>query len=159
MASMDYAVIGKSLPRLDAVAKAMAQVQYVDDIRLPGMLVGKLLHSAYAHARIKSIDTSKAEGLPGVMAVVTAADCPDVRAGSSLKDLQVFARDKVRWLGEPVAAVAAVDEDTADRALGLIEVDYEELPAVFDPEEAMQPDAPLVHEGVEGYVGYTGWMA
>ncbi|MDP2661450.1 MAG: xanthine dehydrogenase family protein molybdopterin-binding subunit, partial [Dehalococcoidia bacterium] len=108
---------------------------------------------------IKRIDTSKAEALPGVMAVVTAADCPDVRAGWSLKDIQVFARDKVRWLGEPVAAVAAVDEDTADKALGLIDVDYEELPAVFDPEEAAQPGAPLVHEGVEGYVGYTGGLA
>ncbi|MDP2728555.1 MAG: molybdopterin-dependent oxidoreductase, partial [Dehalococcoidia bacterium] len=155
MARADYTVIGKSVPRLDAVAKATAQAKYLDDVKLPGMLVGKLLRSPYPHARIKRIDTAKAEALPGVMGVVTGADCPEARTGWTIKDLEVFPREKVRWLGEPVAAVAALDEDTADRALGLIEVEYQELPAVFDPEEAMKPEAPVIHEGIEGYAGYV----
>jgi xanthine dehydrogenase molybdenum-binding subunit len=109
------------------------------------MLHGKILYSRYAHARIKSINTEKAKKLPGVRAVITGYDIPDVRVGF-LGDQTVLKRDVVRQFRDEVAAVAAVTPEIAEEALGLIEVEYEPLPAIFDPVEAMKPDAPLIHE-------------
>lgn len=145
-----FEYVGTSSTRVDARDKVMGKAVYIDDIRLPGMLYGKVLRSKYAHARIVSIDTSRAEKLAGVKGVVTGADLPFVH-GESLMDEPFLARDKVRYTGEGVAAVIAVDEATAEDALDLIQVEYEELPAIFDPVAATQPAAPLIHEHVEHY--------
>ncbi|MDO8690922.1 MAG: molybdopterin-dependent oxidoreductase, partial [Dehalococcoidia bacterium] len=141
-----YSVVGQSVPRLDGMDKITGATRYGIDYTLPGMLHAKVLRSEHAHARIVNIDTSQAEALPGVEAVVTAKDAPDVLIGRITHDFTIFARDKVRHIGEAVAAVAAVDLETAEKALRLIRVEYEELPAVFDPHEALKPGAPQVHE-------------
>ena len=143
-----FEVIGKRLRKVDAAAKATGEAVYTDDIALPGMLHGKTLRSPYAHARIKKIDTSKAEALEGVYGVVTGAEMP-TRFGVIpwTPDETALAVDKVRFVGDPVAAVAAVDEETALRALDLIEVDYELLPALFDPAEALRRKDVVIHEG------------
>ncbi|MDR2018884.1 MAG: xanthine dehydrogenase family protein molybdopterin-binding subunit [Syntrophobacterales bacterium] len=146
----NFSYIGKSVPRKDGPLKATGKAEYTVDVTLPGMLVGKVLRSPYPHARILNIDTSKAERLPGVKAVVTAADSLKIKHGfvetpRYPADQYPIAVDMVRHVGEDIAGVAAVDEDTAEEALSLIEVEYEPLPAVFNPEEAMKPDAPLIH--------------
>lgn len=145
-----YSYVGNSPIRLDAKSKVTGRAVYVEDIQLRGMLYGKVLRSKYAHARILSIDTSRAEKHPGVKGVVTGADMPFLH-GESLVDEPFLPRDKVRYLGEGVVAVAAVDERTAEEALELIEVNYEELPPIFDPTEAAKPEAPLIHEGLGSY--------
>jgi CO/xanthine dehydrogenase Mo-binding subunit len=142
--------IGKSVPRKDGPLKATGRAEYTVDITLPGMLIGKVLRSPHPHARILNIDTSKAEQLPGVKAVVTAADSLKIKHGfvdtpRYPADQYPIAVDMVCHVGEDIAGVAAVDEDTAEEALSLIEVEYELLPSVFDPEEAMKPDAPVIH--------------
>lgn len=142
--------VGQRIPRVDGTTKAAGSVTYCPDVYLPRMLWGKVLRSPYAHARILNIDTRKAEEIRGVMAVVTAKDAPEEPYGIFTKDMYVLARGKVRFEGEPVAAVAAIDEETAEEALRLVEVTYEPLPAVFDPLEAMKPGAPLVHDEVRG---------
>ncbi len=143
-----YSVIGKSIPRVDALAKVTGKAKYTTDIRRSRMLYGKVLRSPHPHARIKSIDVSRAGALPGVRAIVTGRDAPTAGSGL-LEDRQVLAREVVRFAGEPVAAVAADTVEAAQEAVELIEVDYEELPAVFDPEEAMKPDPPaVVHPGL-----------
>jgi len=138
-------VVGKRIPKIDAVDKATGRVQYIQDLKRPGMLYGKILYSKYPHARIVKIDTSKAEQLPGVRAVLTGEDIPDIKMGV-YKDNRPLKKGKVCSYRDEVAAVAAIDPETAVEALNLIEVTYEALPAVFDPEEAMQEGAPLVHE-------------
>jgi 4-hydroxybenzoyl-CoA reductase subunit alpha len=145
--SRDFRWIGKPVLRVDGVAKVTGAARYTDDMQLPGMLVGKILRSPHAHARIRSIDTSRAEALPGVKAVVTGPDAP-VRYGilPVAEDEYPLAVDKVRFVGDEVAAVAAVDEATANRALSLIDVDYEILPAIFDPYEALTRDDVKIHE-------------
>ena len=144
----DYSVINQRAPRLDAPDKATGRARYVDDLTLPGMLYGAILHSPLPHAKILNIDTSKAARLPGVKAVVTAKEAGLVKYGVSPAryDETLFCYDKVRYVGDEVAAVAAVDMETAQEALSLIEVDYEELPAVFTIEEAMAEGAPVIHE-------------
>ena len=142
--------IGKSVPRKDGPLKATGRAQYTVDLSLPGMLIGKVLRSPHPHARILSIDTSQAEKLPGVKAVVTAADSLQIKHGfvetpRYPADQFPIAVDTVRHVGEDLAGVAAVDEDTAEEALSLIKVEYELLPAVFDPEEAMDLGAPEIH--------------
>jgi 4-hydroxybenzoyl-CoA reductase alpha subunit len=139
-----FSFVGKRVPKLDAPAKATGQVVYGHDMKLPRMLYGKILRSEHAHARILSIDTSKAKALPGVKAVITAEDIPDVKIGWA-RDNPVLKSGKVRSVRDEIAAVAAIDEDTAREALELINVEYEELPGVFDPEEAMKPGAPVLH--------------
>ena len=139
------------MPKLDGVRKATGGARYIDDISIPGTLKGKILPSPLPHARILNIDTSRAERLPGVKAVITAKDLPPTRVGIFIKDMPVMAWGKVRFIGEPVAAVAAIDDDTAYEAVRLIDVEYEELPAVFDPEVAMEAGAPLIHEELESY--------
>ena len=157
MQKYDYDVVGKPLPRIDGKVKVTGTATYADDLILPGMLHGKLLRSPYAHAKILNIDTSKAEELPGVRAVITGKDFPGIVVGfmKTYADRPPIAIDKVRHYGEAVAAVAAVDEDTAEEALDLIEVDYEELPPVLNWEEALKQGAPLVHENAENNVGST----
>ena len=146
----EYSVVGKSITRLDAHDKVRGVATYIVDMKFTGMLHGKVLRSRYPHARIMSIDTSRAKQLPGVKVVITGEDMPFLH-GESLHDESFLARGKVRYLGEGVAAVAAVDEETAEEALDLIEVEYEELPAVFDPREAMKPGAPIIHEKLGEY--------
>jgi len=146
-----FKIIGHSIPRLDAKEIVTGRVKFGVDITLPGMLYGKVFRSSIPHGRIISLDVSEAERLPGVVAVVTAKDVPTNRFGFALKDETVFAMDKVRYIGDAVAAVAGVDEKTAERAVELIRVEYDELPAVFDPEVAMQKDAPLIHPEMSNY--------
>jgi len=144
----DYTLIGKRMPRVDSRAKVMGKARYTADLKLPGMLVGKILRSPHAHARIVSIDTAKALALPGVKAVVTGADTEGVKWGvfAYTRDQQFIQTEKVRYIGDEVAGVAAVDEETALAALELIHVEYEELPAVFDSMTAMTTDAEPIHE-------------
>jgi CO/xanthine dehydrogenase Mo-binding subunit len=141
----EFTAIGKPIPKVDAVDKATGRARYIQDVSLPGMLYGKILYSKYAHARIVKIDTEKARALPGVRVILTGEDIPPVRMGV-YKDNPPLKAGKVRSYRDEVAAVAAADPETAKQALDLIEVTYEALPAIFDPEEAMKPDAPLVHE-------------
>lgn len=147
----EFTVIGKPVPRIYAKERVTGEAVYTADIKLPRMLHGKILRSPHPHARIVSIDITDALELPGVEAVVTAEDLPTGRYGEFLHDQTAFAVDRVRCIGEPVGAVAAVDDATAARALSLIRVVYEELPAVFDMEEALEPGATLIHEDVEAY--------
>ena len=144
-------VVGARVPRKDSLEKVTGRAQYADDIKLPNMLWGKLLTSPLPHARIKRIDTSQAMGLPGVKAILTGKDVTDTMYGVSPAryDENVLAKEKVRYVGDKVAAVAAVDEQTCFRALELIEVEYEELTPVFDPIKAMGEGAPIVHERYE----------
>ncbi len=146
-----FTTVTKPQVRSDAFLKAAGTAKYATDYLIPGTLTAKVLHSPHTHARIVSIDTSKAKTLPGVVAVITAADLPKVMTGRWLKDRTVLAWDEVRHIGDAVAAVAAVDEETAEEALELIKVEYEVLPAVFDPMEALKPDAPLVHKDMASY--------
>jgi 4-hydroxybenzoyl-CoA reductase subunit alpha len=143
-----YDVIGTEAPRIDAPDKATGRAVFIDDMTMPGMLYGALLQSPLAHARIRSIDTSAAKKLPGVKSVVTWEDAGLVKYGVSPAryDETLFCHDKVRHVGDNVAAVAAVDLETALEAVSLIKVDYEELPAVFTIEQAMAEGAPLVHD-------------
>ncbi|MBI2305546.1 MAG: xanthine dehydrogenase family protein molybdopterin-binding subunit [Chloroflexi bacterium] len=155
---MAFSVVGKGLPRIDGASKVRGGAVFGADVKLPGMLIGVFLPSPHAHARIRHIDTYRAEGLPGVKGVVTAQDAPSLRYctpayGPSLCDRTFMARSKVRYFGEPVAAVAAVDEETAREALSLIAVEYEEIPAAFTIPDALLPDAPLVHEELLSYQG------
>ncbi len=149
--SKEGSSVGVSIPRVDAADKATGRAIYTDDITLPNMVYGKILGSTIAHGRVIRIDTSKAEALPGVLAVLTAKDVPDTMYGVSPAryDEYILAKDKVRHVGDEVAAVAAVDQRTAERALELIDVEYEALPFVLDPYEAAQPGAPLIHERYE----------
>ncbi len=142
----EFAVVGKPLPRIDGIPKATGESQYAADLWVPGCLQGRILRSPYPHARILNIDTSKAQAVQGVKAILTAKDVPNVRFGMWIFDETLFKSDKVRYVGDEVAAVAATDDDAAGEALELIRVEYEELPAVFDSEEALKADAPLVHE-------------
>jgi len=145
----EYSVVGKSLPRIDGFTKASGQAQYTADLTLPGMIYGKILRSPHAHARILHVDISRAEKLPGVKAVVIGKDTPGVQYGFAdglPPDKYPLAMDKVRFIGDEVAAVAAIDEDIAEEALSLIKVEYELLPAVFDPLESMKDGAPRIHE-------------
>ena len=144
---------GPSTPRADALGKVTGAARYTADVLLPDALWAKALRSPLPHARILRIDASRARALPGVHAVVTGADVSRVLFGRKIRDLPVIAIDVVRFVGEQVAAVAAEDEETAERALRLIDVDYEELPTVFDAAEAMQPDAVLLHPNVHEYGG------
>lgn len=156
----EYSIIGKPTPNTDGPAKVTGEAVYTFDMTLPNMLYGKLLRSPYPHARIISIDTSKAEKLPGVKAIITGKDTPGGKWGlwrrfRELADQEALATTKVRFIGDPVAAVAATTEEIAEKALDLIDVEYEPLPAVFEPVEAIKDDAPLVHEDFENNINAT----
>lgn len=144
-------LIGQSVPRLDAPQKVTGQAIYTDDIKLPGMLYCKILTSPLPHARIKSIDVSKAKALPGVKDVIIGEDTPKVKYGNwrlvpESQDELPLAVDKVRFVGDEVAAVAALDPEIAEKAISLIEVEYEELPALYTVEDSIAEGAPLIHE-------------
>ncbi|RLC83998.1 MAG: xanthine dehydrogenase family protein molybdopterin-binding subunit [Chloroflexi bacterium] len=143
--------VGKSVPRIDIHEKVTGAAVFADDMQFgPGLYYGRLVRSPHAHALIKRIDASKALELPGVKAVVTGRDV-NARIGLYLIDRPVFAIDRVRVVGEAVAGVVATSEEIAEQATRLVEVEYEELPAVFDPVEAAQPDAPLLHPDMGEY--------
>ncbi|HVO62508.1 MAG TPA: molybdopterin cofactor-binding domain-containing protein [Terriglobales bacterium] len=142
-----FSIIGKPTAMVDAAGKTTGAGKYTDDLSVPGMLIGKILHSPYPHARIKRIDTSRAEGLEGVVAVVVGSDAPKTYGILPVgHDETALAVDKVRYVGDNVACVAAIDEATAEKALELIEVEYEVLPAYFDPEESMKAETDLIHD-------------
>ena len=161
----ELSIVGKRLPRPDGGERATGAARYTVDIKLPGMLVAKVLRSPYPHARILKIDKSKAEKLPGVEAVIIFEDIPKKPFNVASLDMldadplakgfkrdQYILTDKVRHFGDAVAAVAAINEGIAEEALELVEVEYEELPAVFDPEEAMKPGAPRIHDSAENNI-------
>ncbi len=142
--------IGKSINRLDAVDKVTGQALYNADLSFPHMLIGKVLLSNVPHARIKSINTEKTEKITGVIAVVTGEELPYL-GGEAIKDMPFFAKGKVRYHGEPVAAVAAVDYETAAKAVEAIEVEYEMLPAALSVEDALKDRAPVIHPELHNY--------
>jgi len=143
----DFSIIGKPIAMVDAAGKTTGAGKYADDLKVPGMLVGKILHSPYPHACIRNIDTSRAKALDGVVAVVTGEDAPNPYGILPVgHDETALAVGKVRYVGDHVACVAAINEQIAERALEMIDVDYEALPAYFDPEESMKADAELIHE-------------
>ena len=133
----EYSVVGQKLPRVDAVEKVTGAAQYGADVHPPGMLYGKIVRSKHPHANILSIDTSEAEKLPGVRAIITQDDVPSGR--------RVFATHKVLYLGEPLAAIAASDPDIAEEAAELIKIEYEILPSVQDVTESIKSSAPRLH--------------
>ncbi|MGA9348046.1 MAG: molybdopterin cofactor-binding domain-containing protein [Anaerolineae bacterium] len=142
------AAVGRSLPRPDARAKVTGQATFAADLYFEGMLHAKVLRSKHPHARILRVDTSRAKALPGVAAVLTAEDVPGAKNHGLVRpDWPVLAYDKVRYVGDAIALVAAETEETAEKALELIQVEYEPLPVVTSPQEALAPDAPLVHDG------------
>lgn len=143
--------IGKSIPVVDSVAKVTGTIPYGINMKLPNMLFAKILHSPLPHAKIVSIDTSAAEELPGVVAILTGKDLgqpngPQKLITGFIKDRPVIALDRVRYIGEPVAVVAAESEKIAEEALYMIDVDYEDLPAIYETKASMQPDAPILNE-------------
>jgi len=143
----DFSIIGKSIAMVDAAGKTTGAGKYADDLSVPGMLIGKILHSPYPHARIKRIDTRRAEKLDGVITVAVGTDAPTPYGILPVgHDEHALATDKVRYVGDNVACVAAIDEATAEKALELIDVEYEVLPAYFDPEESMKAETDLIHD-------------
>ena len=148
-----FRVVGASIPRAEGSDKVGGRTIYTADVVLPGTLWGKILRSPHAHARIRRIDVSRARQVAGVKAIVTGQDVPGHYFGKHIRDMPVLCWDVVRFVGDRVAAVAAETRDAAEEAMALIDVDYEELPAVFDPLAAMQLDAPLLHENVGAYDG------
>jgi len=151
MAKRELKYVGHSVARVDGVEKVTGKAKFVGDLIIPGMLHGKILRSTYPHARVRSIDASNAESLSGVVAVLTAADIADLNP--IYNGRPVIAMNKVHYVGEPVAAVAALDLPTAEEASALIEVDYEELPAVVGMDAAIRKDAPLIHEEKGSNIG------
>jgi CO/xanthine dehydrogenase Mo-binding subunit len=150
---MAYSTIGQPTPRVEGRDKVTGTLSYTADVALPGTLWGRALRSPLPHARIVRLDASQAQQVPGVHAVLTGADVRGIRYGRRLFDVPVLAEERVRFAGERVAAVAAEDRDAAEEALALIEVEYEELPAVFDPVAALGEDAPILHPEVNNYIG------
>src|SRR5262245_35674269 len=143
MAKQQLKYIGQSVPRVDGIEKVTGKAKFLGDLVVPGMLHGRVLRSSYPHARILSIDTSKAEALPGVAAVLTAADLGEVMPTYSGRP--VIASRKVRYVGEPVAAVAAADLAIAEEAISLIDLEYEEIAPVIGIDAARAIGAPLIH--------------
>jgi len=150
---VSYQVIGQPVARTDNAGKVTGEARYTADVLLPRTLWAKTLRSPYSHARIVRIDTSRAERAEGVRAVLTGNDVRGILYGRRYRDISILAQDRARFMGERVAAVAADTLEQAEHALDLIEVHYEELPAVFDPEAALQEGAPIIHPDVGSYKG------
>jgi len=146
-------VVGRPTPRVEGEEKVTGAAVYTVDVSLPGMLWGKVLRSPIAHGRVKRIDVGKALQVPGVKTVITGADVTGLRIGRKIYDMPILADGVVRFIGEKVAAVAAESEEAAERAVDLIEVEYEELDPLLDPRAAMQSNAPLLHPQVLSYKG------
>jgi len=153
----ELSVVGKPIPKLDAAQKAMGRAEYIQDVKLPGMLYGKILYSKFANANIIKIDTSKAKALDGVHAVLTGEDVPKKMKMGFIKDNPPIKKGRVSSFRDEVAAVAATSHDIAKKALDLIEIEYEELEGIFDPEKAMEKDSPLVHEHLKSNVLKMPW--
>lgn len=143
--------MGNETKRIDALEKVTGDALFPGDMKRSGLLIGKILHSQIAHGRIRNIKTDRALNLPGVFAVITGSDFPDVMRGMMVQDERAMTKDKVRYFGEPVAAVAAIDEQTADQALELIELEIDELPGIFSFTQSTKSDAPLIHEDFKDY--------
>ena len=155
----DGPLLGRSIPNVDGVALVTGQARYTGDLRPPLLAHGRIVRSPYAHARIRSVDASAALALEGVLDVIVPDDVahlPLVSTGP-IADMPLLARGKVRYAGEPVAAVIASSEEIAEQALELVRVDYQELPVLLDPEAAVAPEAPPLHEGLEGVEGNACW--
>ena len=150
---MTHRIVGQPLGRLDGADKVTGAARYSADVTLPGLVWGKALRSPLPHARILAIDTSRARAVPGVLAVLTAADLPDILVGRRMFDMPILARERVRFIGERVAVVAATDPEIADEALASIDVEYEDLPAAIDLAGALENGAPVVHENAGAYEG------
>ena len=149
-----FTIIGRPIPRVEGVDKVNGSASYSADVAPPGTVWAKNVRSPLPHARIVSIDASRALAMPGVLAVFTAADIANGRTGRNIKDVPLLCDDKVRFTGDKVAAVAAESREIAAAAAQLVDVQYEELPAVFGPVEAMQSGAPVLHEDTAGYIGF-----
>lgn len=149
----DFKTVGTSVPRGEGGDKVSGRTVYAADVKLHGLLWAKILRSPHPHARIRRVDISPAEKVPGVKAIITGADVKGFLVGKQIRDMPVLCWDKVRFVGDRVAAVAAETVDAAEEALHLIDVEYEPLPAVFDPLEALAPAAPKIHDNVAGYDG------
>ena len=152
----EFLTIGKRIPKRDAPQKATGSAIYIQDLKIPGMLYGKILYSKYPHAKILKIDTSRADKLPGVKAVITGSDTPTFKFGF-FKDNPPLKTGKVLSMRDELAAVAAIDPQIAEEALELIDVEYEELPGIFDPLEAMKEGAPILHEGLKSNILKLPW--
>src|SRR2546421_9243078 len=152
MSKETFRVIGQPLPKIDAWGKVTGETRYADDLVLPRLAHGKLLRSAHAHARIVSIDSARARALPGVLAVITGHDLPRVKFGilPVSQDEEALCTEKVRMVGDAVAAVAAVDEETAEAATRLIDVQYEPLPALMAIHESLAHPEGRIHEYGDG---------
>ena len=148
---MAYKSVNRAVPRIEGADKVSGNMRYAADLPFPAALSAKMLRASLPHARILGIDTSKAARLPGVRGIITGADVAGVMVGLRMKDMPLLAQERVRYAGEPVAAVAADSDDIAEEALGLIDVQYQELPFVTDPLEAIRPGTPLLHENPAGY--------
>src|SRR5438132_3509806 len=149
----EFKVVGAPIPRLEGPDKVSGRTIYAADVTLPGALWGKILPSPHRDARIRRIDISKARQVPSVRAVITGPQISGHLIGKQIRDMPVLCWEVVRFVGDRVPAVPAATQEAAEEAMGLIDVDYEELPAVFDPLEAMQPSAPRLHEDVAAYEG------
>jgi CO/xanthine dehydrogenase Mo-binding subunit len=145
---MSYYNIGKSIGRVEGPEKVSGSAKYSADRIFPGTVWGKCLRSPLPHAKILGIDTAKAEALPGVLAVLTAKHIPSVLTGRRIRDMPMLAQDPVRFIGEKIAVVASEDPGIAEQAVSLIDVEYADLPAVFDPVEAMSEGSPILHENL-----------
>ena len=148
---MAYKSVGKAIPRLEGADKVSGKMRYAADIECPTALSAKILRTSLPHARIIGIDTGKAAKLPGVRAIITGADVAGVMVGLRMKDMPLLAQERVRYAGEPVAAVAADNDEIAEEALSLIDVQYQELPFVTDPVAAIGPGAPVLHDNITAY--------
>jgi CO/xanthine dehydrogenase Mo-binding subunit len=147
----DFSIIGKPTAMVDAAEKTTGAGKYADDLSVPGMLVGKILHSPYPHARIATIDISRAEALDGVVTVVIGKDAPNPYGILPVgHDEHALALDKVRYVGDNVACVVAISEAIAEKALELVDVTYDVLPAYFDPEESMKAESQFIHDNKPG---------
>jgi len=142
----DYNFIGGNIPYIDAFEKATGKARYITDIKIPGMLIGKALRSPYAHAKILSIDTTRASKLPGVKCILTGKEVQQNKWGPITKDQYLLAIDKVRYIGDEVVAIAAVNEEACDEALSQVKVEYEPLPSVLNMFDSMKKDAPVIHK-------------
>ena len=148
---MAFKNLNKAVPRIEGADKVSGKLRYAADIPFPAALSAKILRTSLPHARILGVDASKATKLSGVRAVITGADVAGVMVGLRMKDMPLLAQDRVRYVGEPVAAVAADNDEIAEEALNLIDVQYQELPFVTDPLEAIRPGAPVLHDNPAGY--------
>jgi CO/xanthine dehydrogenase Mo-binding subunit len=153
-ASAPYRIIGQPIPRVEGVDKVTGRARFAADFVLPGTLWATSVHSPLPHACILSVDTTRARAIPGVRAILTGADFPGRLHGRALRDIPFLCADRVRFVGDKIAVVAAETVEAAEEAAAAIDVEYEELPAVFDPLEAMDPGAPIIHPDARSYVGF-----